>query len=83
MGTLWNIIIGLGGGLLKVIVKILEMMRDKQLVEQGRALAKAEQDRKDSTSAKIEIAVIQEQEQILMNDASKEDLAKKMNEGKF
>lgn len=83
MGTLWNIIVGLGGGLLKVIVKVLEMMRDKQLVEQGKELERAKQNKKDAISAKIEVAVVQEQEQILMSDASKEDLAKKMNEGKF
>lgn len=81
--TLWNLIIGLGGGLLKVITKVLEMMRDKQLMDQGKALAKAEQDKKEAAQAKIELEINREQAEILLTDTSKDDLTKKLEDGKF
>lgn len=83
MGTLWNIIVGLGGGLLKVIVKVLEMMRDKQLIDQGKALERAEQDKRDAAAAKIEVAVVHEQEKILLGDSTRDELANNMINGKF
>jgi hypothetical protein len=81
--TLWNLIIGLGGGLIKVITKVLEMMRDKQLMDQGKALAKAEQDKKEAAQAKIELEINREQTEILLADTSKDDLTKKLEDGKF
>lgn len=81
--TLWNLIIGLGGGLIKVITKVLEMMRDKQLLDQGKALAKAEQDKKEAAQAKIELEINREQAEVLLSDSSKESLTKKLEDGKF
>jgi hypothetical protein len=83
MFTIWNLIAGLGGGLFKVIDKILDMTRDKQLINQGKAIAKAEMDRKETVQAKIELEVNQEQTQILLGDNNKSDLVEKMNKGKF
>jgi multidrug resistance efflux pump len=83
MATLWTIIVNLGGGLLKVVIKVLELMRDKQLVEQGKALARAEQDKKELAQAKIEVEVAHEQTEILMKQESKNDIVEKLNNGKF
>lgn len=83
MATLWTIIVNLGGGLLKVVIKVLELMRDKQLIEQGKALARAEQDKKELAQAKIEVEVAHEQTEILMKQESKNDIVEKLNNGKF
>jgi len=83
MLSVWNMIVGILSGVVKISLKILDMIRDKKLVDQGRAIERAENVKKDLERSKEELELNREQTEILLKEADKKDIISKMESGKF
>ena len=71
-----NLILGLFSGLAKIVIRVLEIVKEKRLIEQGKTLERAEQAIKEAES-------LREQQKILMEKRTKSDVIKSMEDGKF
>lgn len=69
-------ILGLFGGITKIVERILDIIREKRLIEQGKIQEKAEQAMKESE-------VLRKQQEILLEDRSEEEVIKTLENGKF
>jgi len=83
MLSVWNMIVGILSGVVKISLKILDMIRDKKLIDQGRAIERAENVKKDLERSKEELELNREQTEILLKEADKKDIISKMESGKF
>ena len=71
-----NLILGLFSGLAKIVIRVLEIVKEKRLIEQGKTLERAEQAIKEAEN-------LREQQKILMEKRTKSDVIKSMEDGKF
>lgn len=69
-------ILGFFSGLFGSLTRILDMFKTKKTLDQGRALQQADQ-------AKREIALQRQETEILTQKLTKEDVIKKLEDGKF
>jgi hypothetical protein len=76
MLSLWNIIVGLLGGIVKISLRVLDMIKEKRLIDQGRALERGK-------IAEEQLEITREQTEILISKADKKDIVDKMESGKF
>lgn len=72
----WEIIVGFATGVLKTLSRVLDMIKTKANINTGRVIEQAEQ-------AKEETEVNRQQTEILMEERTKEDTIKKMENGTF
>lgn len=72
----WEIIVGFATGVLKTLSRVLDMIKTKANINTGRVIEQAEQ-------AKEETEVNRQQTKILMEERTKEDTIKKMENGTF
>lgn len=73
---LWVTLLGLFSGLVQVFARVLEQLKRDELVTQGKELQQAE-------IAKDEIEVNRQQTEILTKDQTREETAKKLEDGTF
>lgn len=73
---LWVTVLGLLNGLVQVFARVLEQLKRDELVNQGKELQQAE-------IAKDEIEVNRQQTEILTKDQTREETAKKLEDGTF
>jgi len=73
---MWATILGLLSGLVSVFSKVMEHLKTQEMINQGKALQQAE-------IAKDEIDKSREQNEILTQDRTKEDVVKRLNDGTF
>ena len=73
---MWATILGLLSGLVSVFSKVMDHLKTQDMINQGKALQQAE-------IAKDEIEKSREQNEILTQDRTKEDVVKRLNDGTF
>jgi hypothetical protein len=75
-GGIWVTILGLLSGLVSVLSKVFEQLKTTELINQGKSLQQAE-------IAKDELEKSREQNEILVQDRTKEDVVKRLDDGTF
>ena len=73
---IWVTILGLLSGLVSVFSKVMENLRNQELKNQGKIEQQAE-------IAKDELEKSREQNEILVQDRTKEDVVKRLEDGTF
>jgi hypothetical protein len=73
---IWVTVLGLLNGLVQVFARVLEQLKKDELITQGKELQQAE-------IAKEEIDMNRQQTEILTKDQTREETAKKMEDGSF
>ena len=76
MGTLWMTILGLFSGIVSLVNKALDFFKTSSLINRGKVLEQAEQ-------AKREAELERETTKIILENRTKEDTIKRMDEGSF
>lgn len=75
--SIWLTILGLLGGLLKIVLNVLELSKQKKNIQDAKQLEKAEQAIKESE-------LLRKQTEILLDDtANKANTIKKLESGNF
>ena len=75
--SIWLTILGLLGGLLKIVLRVLDLSKEKKNAEQAKQLEKAEQAIKESE-------LLRKQTEILLDDTvNKANTIKNLESGKF
>jgi uncharacterized membrane-anchored protein YhcB (DUF1043 family) len=75
-GGIWVTILGLLSGLVSVFSKVMEELKKQDLKNQGKIEQQAE-------IAKDELEKTREQNEILVQDRTKEDVVKRLEDGTF
>ena len=76
MGTLWMTILGLFSGIVSLVNKALDFFKTSSLINRGKVMEQAEQ-------AKREAELERETTKIILENRTKEDTIKRMDEGSF
>lgn len=76
MGGIWVTILGLLSGLVSIFSKVMEDLKKQDLKNQGKIEQQAE-------IAKDELEKSREQNEILVQDRTREDVAKRLDDGTF
>lgn len=83
MATVWSLLVSIFGGIIQISMKVMEMMKEKELVNRGIELERNRQRERDSIQAKAELETSREQSEVLLTDLDKKDVINKMENGKF
>lgn len=76
MGTFWLTLISLATGVLSFFGKVFDYIRDQKMIELGKQINNNEINKKEQE-------IKDKQTDIIMTPAKKEDIEKKLEDGKF